>query len=103
MEKKIKRPRWDNEATDDLISALLLLKNRQEAKKFLRDLLTEVELIELGKRWKIVQMLDRGDSYAVIEKETHMSSRTIARVHRWMKKGVSSGGYELMLKRTRKN
>jgi uncharacterized protein YerC len=43
-------------------------------------------------------MLWQGVPYTVIEKETGLSSRTIARVHKWLKRG--KGGYLMMLRRT---
>ena len=51
------KQKWNNSDTNDLIKTICALKNEEEAKDFLRDLLTEGELIEFGKRWKAVQML----------------------------------------------
>jgi len=42
-------------------------------------------------------MLWQGAPYTTIEQETGMSSRTIARVHKWLKQG--KGGYIMMLRR----
>lgn len=88
---------WNNKKTDELIKVVLSLKNKNEAKKFFRDLLTEKELMEFGNRWKTVQMLDQKITYLEIEKETGLSSTTIARISKWLKRGA--GGYKLMLKR----
>ncbi len=90
-------PKWDNQKTEDLFKAILALKNVSEAKKFFRDLLTEAEIIEFGKRWQAAQMLKVKIPYSQIEKETGLSSRTVARVAKWLKSGM--GGYQLMLKR----
>jgi TrpR-related protein YerC/YecD len=57
---------WDNNKTKDLFKVILKLKNVGEAKKFFRDLLTEEELIEFGKRWQVAQMLDKNISYKKI-------------------------------------
>ncbi len=92
--------KWDNQKTDDLIDAILALKNIKEAKLFLRDLLTEKELVEFGNRWKAVKMLDRKVVYAKITEETGLSSTTVARISRWLKSGM--GGYGLVLKRISK-
>ena len=89
--------KWDNPKTRDLLRAILALKNVNEAKKFFRDLLTEQETIEFGKRWQAAQMLNKKIPYSMVEKETGLSSTTVARVSRWLKKGM--GGYKLMLKR----
>ena len=83
--------------TQDLYTAILALKNIGEAKRFFRDLLTEQEIVEFGNRWKAARMLDRDISYAVISNETGLSSTTVARISRWLQKGM--GGYRLMLKR----
>jgi TrpR-related protein YerC/YecD len=86
---------------DRLYEAILQLQNLDECRKFFRDLLTETEIREMTERWKAAQMLADGIPYTTIEKETGLSSRTIARVHKWLKQG--KGGYALMLRRTRKS
>lgn len=88
---------WINKDVNDLFSAILALENLGEAQKFFRDLLTEKELEEFSLRWKVVKMLKAGTSYVEIEKQTKMSSTTIARIQHWLKQG--SGGYKLMLKK----
>lgn len=80
-----------------LYKAFLLLKNEDECKRFLRDLLTSAEIKEFVNRWKVAQMLDKKVSYEKIETETGMSSTTIARINKWLIKGRD--GYKLMLNR----
>lgn len=87
----------NNRKTEDLLNAILALKNLKEAKAFFRDLLTESELDEFGNRWQAAQMLNGDTSYNVIQKSTGLSTTTIARISKWLKKG--KGGYKLMLKR----
>jgi len=87
----------DDKKIKELIEAVLLLKDFKETKKFLRDLLTESELIEFGNRWKAARMLERKIPYTEIIKETGLSSTTIARVSDWLNGGM--GGYKLILKR----
>ncbi len=87
----------DNEKTEGLLNAILALKDIKEAKAFFRDLLTESELDEFGNRWLAAQMLGRDTSYNAIQKATGLSTTTIARISKWLKKG--KGGYKLMLKR----
>jgi len=82
---------------DDLYAAVLDLETLQDARKFFRDLLTEYEISEFAERWKAARMLAAGRSYAAIAKETGLSSRTIARVARWLKRG--KGGYAMALRR----
>ena len=88
---------WNNKKTDALAEAVLALKDKAEAKKFLRDLLTESEIIEFGNRWQAAQMLDKKISYTTISGKTGLSPRTIARISSWLKQG--KGGYRLMLNR----
>ncbi|MCL5746702.1 MAG: YerC/YecD family TrpR-related protein [Patescibacteria group bacterium] len=86
-----------NRSSKSLYKALLSLRTDDECKRFLRDLLTEAEIKEFANRWKVAQMLDQKVQYEKIEKETGMSSTTIARVNKWLTKG--KGGYRLVLKR----
>lgn len=89
--------KWDNSKTEELFEAVLALKNKDEARRFFRDLLTEAELIEFGNRWKAVRMLDQNISYTTIRGKTGLSSATIARISKWLKTGKN--GYRLMLDR----
>ena len=90
-------PRWDSTKTTDLLKAVLALENIADAKLFFRDLLTPQELNEFANRWRVAQMLRKEIPYTKITKETGMSSTTIARVHKWLKRGT--GGYRKMLKK----
>ena len=81
--------------TKTLYKAFLSLENEEECKKFLRDLLTKEEIQEFTNRFKVAQMLTNKISYKKIEKETGMSSTTIARVSKWLSKGM--GGYQLVI------
>ncbi|OGN29705.1 MAG: hypothetical protein A3A33_04410 [Candidatus Yanofskybacteria bacterium RIFCSPLOWO2_01_FULL_49_25] len=89
--------KWDNNNTRDLMKTIIKLKTADEAKRFFRDLLTEEELMEFGNRWKAARLLARGVSYTKIEDATRLSSATIARVSRWLNRGMD--GYKLMLNR----
>ena len=82
---------------DELYSAILSLKNLSEAKSFFRDLLTESEIREFAERWKVAAMIATKVPYTSIISETGLSSRTVARVARWVKRGM--GGYRMMLRR----
>lgn len=87
-----------NAAAGDLLKALLGLRTPSEARRFLRDLMTEDEIRMIVDRWRVARMLAEGCSYKDIEAKTHLSSRTIARISRWLKTG--EGGYRLMLARS---
>lgn len=99
--KKINNKKWINQNTQELFEAILSVKDIKELQKFLRDLMTESEIIEFGKRWKVARMLYANATYVEITKETGLSSTTIARVQNWLTEGT--GGYNIILKRTDKN
>jgi TrpR-related protein YerC/YecD len=82
---------------DELYAVITKLESLEECRRFFRDLLTETEIHEFAERWKVARMLSQGVPYTTIEKETGLSSRTIARVHKWLKQG--KGGYTMMLRR----
>lgn len=88
---------WNNPNTDNLINAILALRSSDEARNFLRDLLTEKELIEFGKRWQVAQLLEQQVSYSKIEKQTGLSSTTVARISKWLTNGQN--GYKTIIDR----
>ena len=101
MAKKARRrEKWINPDTDALWEVILQLENVGEARWFFRDLLTEQEILEFANRWKVARLLDRKVPYLEIGRRTWMSSTTIARIKRWLTRGM--GGYRLMLKRMEK-
>lgn len=96
-EIKNKQNKWITQDADALFEAIGKLKNLDETRRFFRDLLTEKEIVEFGQRWKVARMLAKRIRYTKIAQETGMSSTTIARVHKWLKKGM--GGYKIVLER----
>ncbi len=86
---------WLNEYSTELFKVILKLENFDEACNFFRDLLTEKEIAEFSQRWRVAKMLHNRIPYHLIEKETGLSSTTIARIHKWLKKGT--GGYKEMI------
>lgn len=94
---KTKQEKWDNADVEKLFQAILKLKNTDEAKRFFRDLLTEPEILDFAERWKVARLLDKGVSYTEISRQVWMSSKTIARIQRWLKRG--KGGYRMVLDR----
>jgi len=84
---------------DELAAAFLRVRNRDEARRFLRDLCTRGELEALAHRWQIVRLLDEGVPYVEIAERVHTSTATVTRVAQWLRHGT--GGYRLVLRRTR--
>jgi TrpR-related protein YerC/YecD len=87
---------WDREAMR-LLQALLSLQTVGEARRFIRDLMTEDEIRKIVDRWRVARLLDEGLPYREIEERTGLSSRTIARISRWLQQG--EGGYGAVLER----
>ena len=85
------------QSAEKLLEAILALQNKDEAQIFLRDLLTEEEIKEFSSRFAVARMLSDKVSYKQIGKKTGMSSTTIARISKWLSRGM--GGYQLLINR----
>jgi TrpR-related protein YerC/YecD len=90
---------WITDDTRELARAFLALRTEDEALRFLRDISTINELIELGHRWRVARLLDEGVNYHGIGARTGASSATISRVNQWLRYG--RGGYRLVIDRLR--
>ena len=88
---------WNNKENKQLIRAILSLKTSDEAKRFLRDLMTEKEIVEFTKRLQTAEMLTAKTPYSVIEQKTGLSSTTVARVSKWL--NGKQGGYKTIISR----
>jgi TrpR-related protein YerC/YecD len=88
---------WITDDTRALARAFLALRTQNEALRFLRDIATVNELIELGHRWRVARLLDEGVNYHEIGERTGASSATISRVNQWLRYG--RGGYRLVIDR----
>ena len=82
---------WRNEATAELLDAVLRIQTRDEASAFFRDLCTLGELHDMAQRWAVVRLLDQGLHYAEISHQTGASTATITRIAQWLHHG--EGGY----------
>ncbi len=89
--------KWQNEDTAALFEALLCLKTQEECRLFLEDVCTVKEITDMAQRLKVAKLLRAGTSYAVINRETGVSTATISRVSRCLDYGP--GGYDLVLSR----
>ena len=85
---------------DDLADAIVSLRTRDEAQRFLRDLCTLPELEALAHRWQTVLLLEQGVPYVEIAQRVPTSTATVTRVAQWLRHGT--GGYRLALERTRR-
>lgn len=88
---------WETKENSQLLAAILELKEPNEAKRFLRDLLTPDEIKEFASRLEAARLLSKHVQYNAITESTGLSSTTIARIAKWL--NGSLGGYRLILKR----
>jgi TrpR-related protein YerC/YecD len=86
---------WKSKENKRLIQAILALKTDNEARRFLRDLMTKKEIEEFAKRLQAAEMLTEKSPYSVIENETGLSSTTVARVAKWL--NGKGGGYRTII------
>lgn len=80
-----------------LVEALSKLKNDDEIRAFLSDILTRSEQTTLIMRLKVATLLDKGSPYKQIERETGASSATIAKISEYLKYGYD--GYKTVIER----
>jgi TrpR-related protein YerC/YecD len=90
---------WRDEATAELLEAIVRLETVDEASAFFRDLCTLGELHDMAQRWAVVRLLDQGLHYAEISQRTGASTATITRIAQWLHHG--EGGYRGALERLR--
>ena len=86
---------WNSPDAEYLISALFSIDNPELMKSFLRDIMTEKEITELSSRLKAAKMLINSAKYTDVLQTTGLSSRTVARISDWIKKG--NGGYRKVI------
>ena len=83
--------------TDQLVEAILALKDKEEAYRFFDDLCTISEIQSLSQRLEVAHMLRMKKTYEKIKNETGASTATISRVRRCLNYG--NDGYDEMLGR----
>lgn len=86
---------WNKKENEQLLSAFLILKNKDETERFLRDLMTKGEIEEFARRLEAARLLSRDVQYLAIIERTGLSSTTVARIAKWLKGPL--GGYRLVL------
>lgn len=80
-----------------MAEALVGIDSAATMQNFLRDVMTEQELIEISSRLRAARMLSAGKTYAQVVAQTKLSSRTVARISDWMQNGC--GGYATVFAR----
>ena len=80
---------WKTQETQQLVEALLCIDSSDDMQNFLRDVMTENEIIEISSRLEAARMLKEGIKYTDIIAKTKLSSRTVARISDWMQNGCN--------------
>ena len=86
---------FDREDVDQLVKALLLLKNEDDVRAFLKDLCTPREICDLAQRLTVARFLDADEPYVEVQARTGASSTTVSRVSKAL--NGESGGYRRVL------
>ena len=87
---------WKDSNAQQLVEALLTIPDKTTMQNFLRDVMTEKEIIEISSRFEAARMLTEGKKYSEIVAYTKLSSRTVARISEWLQNGCN--GYQAALK-----
>lgn len=88
MDKNI----WNAKDTNQLATALCKITDPNIMKNFLRDVMTENEIREIATRLNAAIMLTNGNKYDEVVKNTKLSTRTVARISKWLKYGCKGYG-----------
>jgi TrpR-related protein YerC/YecD len=86
---------WKDEKAQQLVEALLSISDKITMQNFLRDVMTEKEIVEISARFEAAKMLAEGKKYTEIVAKTKLSSRTVARISEWLQNGCN--GYQAAL------
>lgn len=86
-----------NETIEELLQAILSLRDMEECRAFLYDLCTIQELNSLSQRLQVAKRLMHGETYSAIRQDIPVSNATITRISTTLQFG--SGGYRTVLAR----
>ena len=89
-----------NVPSQELVNAILSLKNEEECINFLNDICTIQELEKMSQRLEAAILLSEGCTYEQVIEKTKISSTTLSRVSRCIRYG--DGGYALVIDRIKK-
>lgn len=104
MPKQITVHKGESESDhlEQLCSAMMFVKSKEEMQRFLTDLCTPAEIRALTERWHVAKILDRQElSYRNINEKTGVSTTTIGRVARFLTNEPHQG-YRTILDRLSK-
>lgn len=81
----------------EFYSMVALLKDREEVKNFLKDLLTLSEVVMLSRRIQIAKMLLEGNTQDEIRRKLKVGFTNINQVEKWVNNGF--GGYKKIIQK----
>lgn len=84
--------------SDMLIAHIANIRTKPNAEKFLNEILTASEKIMLAKRFAIVVMLSKKQSYVTISKMLKVTPKTIAKINR----GLDNGEFDFIISQLQK-
>lgn len=82
-QSKLKSP-----ATDELIRAMISIRDEEEFYRFLEDLCTVKEIRAMSQRFEVAKLLLEKRTYNDIEEATGASTATISRINRTLQYGA---------------
>lgn len=86
---------WNTKENRQLVDAFISIDDKSKMEAFLRDLMTESEIIEFSKRLEAARLLSVDTQYLTITDRTGLSSATVARIAKWFRGPL--GGYRFAL------
>lgn len=84
----------------EFYSVVALIKSRDQAKRFFKDLLTLSEIVMISRRIQIAKMLLEGYTQEEIRKKLKVGFTNISQVEKWLNNGF--GGYKELIKEYKK-
>ena len=87
---------FHNKETDELVKAFLAVKTEEECYKFLEDVCTVKEILDMSQRLHVAKMLAEKANYQKIADTTKASTATISRINKCLMYGE---GYKLIVER----
>lgn len=82
---------------DELFEGMMTLRSVEDCYNFFEDLCTITELRAMAQRFQVAKMLDQGQIYSDIVRETGASTATISRVNKCLIYGTD--GYRMAIDR----
>ena len=87
----------ESESLQRLFRVICSIQDQDECRRFLEDICTIKELLDLAQRLDVAVLLNQGVNYQTISQQVGASTATISRVSKCLNYG--SGGYADALKR----